>query len=99
MVAQGSLNDIYRQLSLLRVVHLQLADPTPELLEKIRTTPGVEELEEQVDRIALRLREDMTSIEDFHQALVEHGAKIRMFQPEAMDMETAFMKLTLGKTA
>lgn len=99
MVAQGSLNDIYRQLSLLRVVHLQLADPTPELLERIRTTPGVEELEEQVDRIALRLREDMMSIEDFHQALVEHGAKIRMFQPEAMDMETAFMKLTQGKTA
>lgn len=99
MVAQGSLNDIYRQLSLLRVVHLQLADPTPELLERIRTTPGVEELEEQVDRIALRLREDMMSIEDFHQALVDHGAKIRMFQPEAMDMETAFMKLTQGKTA
>lgn len=99
MVAQGSLNDIYRQLSLLRVVHLQLADPTPALLERIRTTPGVEELEEQVDRISLRLREDMMSIEDFHQALVDHGAKIRMFQPEAMDMETAFMKLTQGKTA
>lgn len=99
MVAQGSLNDIYRQLSLLRVVHLQLADPTPELLERIRTIPGVEELEEQVDRISLRLREDMMSIEDFHQALVDHGARLRMFQPEAMDMETAFMKLTQGKTA
>ncbi len=99
MVAQGSLDDIYRQLSLLRVVHLQLADPTPELLERIRTIPGVEELEEQVDRISLRLREDMMSIEDFHQTLVDHGARIRMFQPEAMDMETAFMKLTQGKTA
>lgn len=99
MVAQGSLNDIYRQLSLLRVVHLQLADPTPELLERIRTIPGVEELEEQVDRISLRLREDMMSIEDFHQALVDHSARLRMFQPEAMDMETAFMKLTQGKTA
>ncbi|GIT31164.1 MAG: hypothetical protein Ct9H300mP1_32100 [Planctomycetaceae bacterium] len=27
------------------------------------------------------------------------GVKIHMFQPEAMDMETAFMKLTEGKTA
>ena len=99
MVAQGSLNDIYRQLSLLRVVHLQLANSSPELLEKIRTIPGVEELEEQVDRISMRLREDMMPIEDFHQALCSHGAKIRMFQPEAMDMETAFMKLTQGKTA
>jgi ABC-2 type transport system ATP-binding protein len=99
MVAQGSLNDIYRQLSLLRVVHLQLANPSPELIERIRTIPGVEELEEQVDRISMRLREDMMPIEDFHQALCDHGAKIRMFQPEAMDMETAFMKLTQGKTA
>jgi ABC-2 type transport system ATP-binding protein len=27
------------------------------------------------------------------------GARMRMFQPEAMDMETAFMKLTQGKLA
>ena len=27
------------------------------------------------------------------------GARIRMFQPDAMDMETAFMKLTEGRTA
>ena len=27
-------------------------------------------------------------------ALRDLGARIRMFQPEAMDMETAFMKLT-----
>jgi ABC-2 type transport system ATP-binding protein len=99
MVAQGSLNDIYRQLSLLRVVHLQLANPSPDLIENIRTIPGVEELEEQVDRISMRLREDTMPIEDFHQALCDHGANIRMFQPEAMDMETAFMKLTQGKTA
>jgi ABC-2 type transport system ATP-binding protein len=39
------------------------------------------------------------SIEDLHQELVRLGARIRMFQPEAMDMETAFMKLTQGVTA
>ena len=27
------------------------------------------------------------------------GGRIYMFQPEAMDMETVFMKLTEGKTA
>jgi ABC-2 type transport system ATP-binding protein len=27
------------------------------------------------------------------------GARVRMFQPEAMDMETAFMKLTEGKVS
>jgi ABC-2 type transport system ATP-binding protein len=99
MVTQGSLTDIYRQLSLMRIIHLQLTDATPELLEEIRKIPGVEQVEEQVDRISLQLREDVLSIEDLHQAVCDQGARVRMFQPEAMDMETAFMKLTQGRTA
>ncbi len=99
MVAQGSMNDIYRQLSLLRVVHVQLANRSPELLERLREIDGVSSIEEQVDRIAIQLHEEQVSIEDLHDALMEQGARIRMFQPEAMDMETAFMKLTQGKTA
>ena len=99
MVAQGTMDDIYHKLSLLRIVHVQLGNSSPELLDKIRAIPGVEEVEEQGDRIALRLHEDQVSIEDLHQAMYETGARIRMFQPEAMDMETAFMKLTEGKTA
>ena len=50
-------------------------------------------------RWAIRLHEDQTSVEQLHQALVDEKARIIMFQPEAMDMETAFMKLTEGKTA
>lgn len=99
MVAQGSLNDIYQKLSLLRVVHLQLVQTTPELIEKIANIPGVDEVEEQVDRIAIRLHETETSVEELHEMIYQTGAKIRMYQPEAMDMETAFMKLTQGKTA
>ncbi len=99
MVAQGSMNDIYRQLSLLRVVHVQLANRSPELLDRIRAIDGVENVDEQVDRIAIQLHEEQTSVEDLHDALVEQGGRVRMFQPEAMDMETAFMKLTQGKTA
>jgi ABC-2 type transport system ATP-binding protein len=32
-------------------------------------------------------------------ALHALGARVRMFQPDALDMETAFMKLTEGKLA
>ena len=39
------------------------------------------------------------AVEDLHEALVGLGLRIHMFQPEAMDMETAFMKLTEGNTA
>lgn len=99
MVAQGSVNEIYRHLGLLRIVHVQVVDMNDGLVEKLRAVPGVDSVEPQVDRLAIKLHEDQTSIEDLHDHLVSAGARIRMFQPEAMDMETAFMKLTEGKTA
>jgi ABC-2 type transport system ATP-binding protein len=99
MVAQGSVNDIYRHLGLLRIVHVQMVEMNDDLVSRIRAVPGVNSVEPQVDRLAIRLHEDQTSIEDLHDHLVSAGARIRMFQPEAMDMETAFMKLTEGKTA
>jgi len=99
MVAQGSVNDIYRHLGLLRIVHVQMVEMNDDLVSRIRSVPGVNSVEPQVDRLAIRLHEDQTSIEDLHDHLVSAGARIRMFQPEAMDMETAFMKLTEGKTA
>ena len=99
MVAEGSLEDIYRQLGLMRVVHVQITGQTDELVEKIRQARGVQSVEVQIDRLAIRLDEIETSIEDLHDAIHNLGARIHMFQPEAMDMETAFMKLTEGKTA
>jgi len=99
MVAQGSVNEIYRHLGLLRIVHVQVVDMNDMLVQHIKGVPGVNSVEQQVDRLAIKLHEDQTSIEDLHDHLVSAGARIRMFQPEAMDMETAFMKLTEGKTA
>jgi ABC-2 type transport system ATP-binding protein len=99
IVAEGSLDDIFRQLALRRVIHVQLAGSLDGLVDRIREIPGVDSVEQQTDRLAIRLREDETPIEDLHAEMVRQGARIRMFQPEAMDMETAFMKLTEGVTA
>lgn len=99
LVAEGSLNDIFRQLSLKRMVHVQVVKPSDELIGDIEKIPGVESAERQTDRIAIRLREDELAVEDLHAELVRLGCRLRMFQPEAMDMETAFMKLTDGVTA
>ena len=99
MVAHGSVTDIYRHLGLLRIVHVQVVEMSETLVARLKAVPGVNSVEEQVDRLAIRLHEDQTSNEDLHGHLVAAGARIRMFQPEAMDMETAFMKLTEGKTA
>ena len=99
MVAEGSLEDIYRQLGLMRVVHVQITEPSAEIVQKITQIRGVQSVEVQIDRLAIRLDEIATSIEDLHDEIYKLGARIHMFQPEAMDMETAFMKLTEGKTA
>jgi ABC-2 type transport system ATP-binding protein len=101
LVTEGSLEDIYRQLELRRIIHAQLSNNTDvePLLERIRMLNGVTGVEKQVDRIAIQLDENSLSIEDLLSNMMQMGARVRMFQPEAMDMETAFMKLTQGKTA
>jgi ABC-2 type transport system ATP-binding protein len=99
MVAEGSLVEIYRKLDLKRTVHVQISNLTPPLTEAIRRLPGITSVEELADRVGIQVREDELAMEDLLDALHGFGARIRMFQPEAMDMETAFMKLTEGKVS
>lgn len=99
LVAEGSLDEIYRTLDLQRVVHVQIANVSEELSSKIGQLPAVTKIDRSSDRLAIHLREGEMPLEDLHDALVQLGARIRMFQASAMDMETAFMKLTEGKTA
>ncbi len=98
IVAQGSVHEIYRRLGLMRIVHAQLASAPDGLLEQLRGLPGVTQAELSADRWSIRFDEATLAVEDLHQFLVEQGARLRMFQPEVMDMETAFMKLTEGQT-
>ncbi|HYE05023.1 MAG TPA: ABC transporter ATP-binding protein [Planctomycetota bacterium] len=99
MVAEGPLDEIFRRLRLLRLVHVQVANPSEALLAGMRALPGVAAVEAGPDRMEVQLREGDVSIEDLHDGIAALGARIRMFQAEALDMETAFMKLTEGKTA
>ncbi len=99
MVAEGSLQEIYRTMDLRRVVHVQVANPSEQLLLGILGIPGVLEVENEVDRIRIELREGTVPVEALLDRIHGLGARIRMFQPEAMDMETAFMKLTRGEIA
>ncbi len=99
MAAEGPLEEIYRKLGLLRVVHLQASNLTGEHLAGIGALPGVEGVEREADRLSIRVDEARLALEDLLAAIVSLGARVRMFQPEAMDLETVFMKLTRGKTA
>lgn len=99
MVAVGSLAQIYEQLDLLRLIHTRVLNVNDELIEKIKAIEGVRSVHAQVDRLAIQVQEETLPAEDLLEKMIELGARVRMFQPEAMDMETAFMKLTQGKTA
>ncbi len=99
IVASGPLHEIYRTLALDRAIHCTLAEPAEPWLEGIRAIPGVASVQELPDRLLIRLREGEMVPEDLLDAIRTLGPKIRMFQPDAVDMETAFMKLTEGKTA
>ena len=99
MVAVGSLAQIYQQLDLLRLIHTRVLNVNDELIAKISAIEGVRSVQAQVDRLAIQIQEDSLPAEELLERMITLGAKVRMFQPEAMDMETAFMKLTQGKTA
>jgi len=99
VVACGPLKEIYRTLALDRAIHVQLAGETAPHSEKMRAIAGVASIEEMPDRLVVRLREGEMAPEELLDAILATGARVRMFQPDAVDMETAFMRLTEGKTA
>jgi len=99
MVTEGSLDEIYRRLGLMQLIHVQLVNGSETLIDQIRQIPGVEQVLVQADRLAIRVRAEQLPPEELLDRMYALGARMRMFQPEAMDMETAFMKLTEGRTA
>lgn len=96
MVAEGGLSDIFETLNVKRLVHVQITNLSDDMLTAIRRIEGIDEAERQIDRLAIRLNENALALEDLLDKIRSTGARVRMFQPEAMDMESAFMKLTQG---
>jgi ABC-2 type transport system ATP-binding protein len=99
LVTEGSLHEIYQRLGLMQLVHVQVVSGSEEVAAHIRKVTGVEAVEVQSDRLSIRVRAELLPPEDLLDHIRSFGARVRMFQPEAMELETAFMKLTEGTTA
>lgn len=99
LVAAGPLSEIYRALSLDRAIHVGIVGPAGPWIPAIRSLNGVTSVEELPDRLLIRVREGDAPPEVVLEGILATGARVRMFQPDAVDMETAFMKLTEGRTA
>ena len=99
IVTEGSLNEIYSRLGLMQLIHVQLVNGNEAMIDQIGRISGVEDVQVQADRLAIRVRAERLPPEELLDRMYALGARMRMFQPDAMDMETAFMKLTEGRTA
>ncbi len=99
LLTDGSLDEIYHRLGLMQLVHVQVVSGPQELATHLGSINGVESVEVQADRLSIRVRAESLPPEDLLDHIREFGARVRMFQPEAMELETAFMKLTQGTTA
>lgn len=99
LIVQGSLDDVFRQFDIHRIVHVSIPDLTETLFQDITRIRGVIDADRQGDRISLKVKEHTAAPEELLESIHSLGAKIYMFQPEALDIETAFMKLTEGKLA
>ena len=99
MIAEGPLDHIYKELGLTRTIHVQINGMSDATCAAIAEIPGVDSLERHVDRLVLKIRETEIEAEELLAMLIGKGIRVFMFQPEAMDMETVFMKLTEGRTA
>jgi ABC-2 type transport system ATP-binding protein len=99
LVFEGPLEEINRRLGLMQLVHAQVVNPSDELTARTRKIRGVESVEARGDRLSIRTRAEALPPERLLEELRSIGASVRMFQPESLELETAFIKLTEGKTA
>ncbi|MCA8962423.1 MAG: multidrug ABC transporter ATP-binding protein, partial [Planctomycetes bacterium] len=71
-------------------------DATVRAIEGIQ---GVHRLERRGSRMELHVNEAEIAVPDLLLEVQRLGGRVRMFQPDALDMETAFLRLTRGKTS
>ncbi len=99
LVFEGPLAEINRRLGLMQLVHAQVVNASDELTGRVRKIRGVESVEARGDRLSIRVRAEALAPEALLEELRTAGASVRMFQPESLELETAFLKLTEGRTA
>ncbi len=94
LIAEGSVKEIYQEVGLMRLIHVGLENPTEELRAEVAQIDGVMDVQLQSDRLSIEVQEGKISPAELLHRIQDMGARVYMYQPEALDMETAFIKLT-----
>jgi ABC-2 type transport system ATP-binding protein len=101
MVAQGTVEEIRRQLMPTREITITLLDRVDEAKEALALVDGVTEIRDLPDdhgrkRIRVDFGGDDTGVSDLLQALSSRGIPVVNFSEETRDLEAVFMRATKG---
>ena len=97
LIAKSSVEKIYQDLNIAQMIQTQIVNCDANLKQRISFLANVVSVEQDHDRVNIHTKD--IEPEDLLEQLLALGAKVRMFQPGALDLETVFMKLTKGQTA
>lgn len=111
MVFHGSVREVMQKAKLQHVLHITVADRTEEAAKMLHGVPGVKQVDlveedssgafargnDQRTVIHLTVDDSMVrSISDIPNRLINAGFRLTSFSEEAVNLETAFMRLTQG---
>ena len=105
LLFSGSVDEILRKARVGHVLHIGVAERTEQAAEVLAKAPGVEKVGVVDDPslngagrvIHVNFNESQGgAASDLPNILINHGYRLTHFQEEAVNLETAFMRLTKG---
>jgi ABC-2 type transport system ATP-binding protein len=100
LLVNSDVADVMKQVRTRTVLKVQVVDETDRAAKLLTEHPSVESVEVSPEaELTVTLKENVEDYTDLPAALIAAGLKLKLFKPEEINLETAFMELTKGITA
>jgi len=100
LLVNSDVADVMKRVRTRTVLKVQVADEPDRAAKLLESHPAVEAVDVGSDgELSVTLRAEVQDYSELPAALVQAGFKLRLFKPEEVNLETAFMELTKGITA
>src|SRR5688572_10846659 len=100
LLVNSEVTEVMRQVRTRTVLKVQVAAETDRAAKLLSDHPSVDTVDPGTDgELTVTLKADVADYSDLPAALVAAGLKLKLFKPEEVNLETAFMELTKGITA
>ncbi len=100
LLVNSEVTDVMRQVRSSVVLKIQVAGETDRACKLLTDHPTVEKVDVAADgEITAVLKPEVVDYSELPSALIAAGLKLKLFKPEEINLETAFMELTKGITS